>query len=63
MNSDIDEWMYRHYVANSLKWGFVERTGYKDTLYEFLHPAPVETRSAEEITADVIKKTGITLKD
>lgn len=62
MNSDIDEWMYRHYVANSLKWG-VERTGYKDTLYELMHPAPVETRSAEEITADVLKKTGITLKD
>ena len=62
MNSDIRDWSYRHYVANSLKWN-VERKAYRDTLYEMMHPAPIDTRSAEEITQDVVNKTGITIID
>ena len=62
MNSDIRDWTYRHYVANSLMM-IPENKRYTTTLYEILKPDQTENRSAEEITRDVIKKTGIKIID
>ena len=33
------------------------------TLYELLHPAPVDNRTAEEIVADICEQAGITIID
>ena len=60
MNSDIDEWICRHYVANSLRI-IPESKQISNTLYEIMHPAPVDTRTGEEITRDVCERAGITI--
>lgn len=61
MNSDRRDWIYRHYVANSLRM-LPERKYYQTTLKDMLDPPPVDNRTAEEITEEVLKNTGITLK-
>lgn len=58
------DWNYRHYVANSLMY-ISEKSAFRHYIYtldEILHKK-VDTRSAEEITADVVKNAGITLID
>lgn len=64
MTSDVREWTYRHYIANCLKVRAEGKVYTEDlpSLYDIFDPAPVDERSAEEITADVVKKTGITLR-
>ena len=63
INSDINEWRYRHYVAESLRILPEGNKQLSHTLYEVLHPAPVDNRTAEEITEDVCEKAGITIID
>lgn len=59
MNSDTRDWIYRHYVANSLS--LIPQQKYMTTtLMDVLHPN-IETRTAEEITESVLEKTGIKL--
>ena len=59
MNSDMRVWTYRHYVANSLR--FIPQNKYlQSSLYDVMHPAQVDERSAEEIVEDVMAKAGLT---
>jgi len=60
MDGDRREWLYRHYVANSLKLAG-ERKYYQNTLKEWLEPIKKDNRTVEEITEDVCEKAGITL--
>ena len=62
MNRDRRDWLYRHYVSNSLAM-IPQNKYYKETLSDWLNPKPVDTRTAEDITNEVIKKTGIKLID
>lgn len=62
MNSDNRDWIYRHYVANSLSL-IPQGKYYQGTLMDMLEPVPIDYRSAEDITEDVVKKTGIVLLD
>lgn len=61
MNSDRRDWTYRHYVANSLMM-LPERKHYTMSLNEILNPKPIDNRSCEEITNEVVNKTGIIIK-
>ena len=58
MNSDIREWEYRYYVADSLRF-IPENKHYSKSLREILNPAPVDNRSVEEITEDICRRAGI----
>ena len=62
MNSDNRDWIYRHYVANSLSL-IPQNKYYQETLMDMLEPVPIDYRTAEDITEDVVKKTGIVLLD
>lgn len=62
INSDIRDWNYRHYVANSLR-GINRNESYNLTLYEMLNPKPVDTRTGDEIAADIINKAGLKFKE
>ena len=62
MNSDNRDWIYRHYVANSLSL-IPQNKYYQTTLMDMLEPVPIDYRTAEDITEDVIEKTGIVLLD
>jgi hypothetical protein len=64
INSDIRDWTYRHYVANSLRYLAKGEGEYLlPTLYEALHPKPVDNRTGDEIAIDVIKKAGLKFKE
>ena len=60
MNSDIREWDFRYYVANSLMWQGEKR--YTRTLYDMLHPPKMTNRSVEDMVDEVIQKTGIIVR-
>lgn len=62
MNSHRRDWIYRHYVANSLSL-IPQNKYYKETLNDWINPKPADTRTAEDITREVIQKTGIRLVD
>lgn len=58
MNSDIREWEFRYYVADSLR--MIPQNGYYTrTLRDQLKPVREEKRTVEEITADICKRAGI----
>lgn len=61
-------WISRYYVADSLRVisesaAGGERRYLTVSLYDKLHPQPVDNRTAEQIIDDVVKKTGIIIKD
>ena len=58
MNSDMRDWAFRHYVANSLKF-IPEGKAYQDTLYDMLNPQPEDNRPADEIVSDIMKRAGL----
>lgn len=58
MNSDRRDWLYRHYVANSLR-ALPMGQHIIATLDEWLNPPPVDTRTPEEIAQDVIQMAGL----
>ena len=62
MNSDSRDWVYRHYVANSLMM-LPQNKYFKTTLEEMLEPQNIDTRTGLEIVDEVIAKTGIKIKD
>ncbi len=56
MNSDISVWIYRHYIANSLR--LMPQNQYiPSTLMEILEPQ--EERSGEEVIEDIMEKAGL----
>jgi len=60
MNSDAKEWAFRFHVADSLR--LAPQNKYITTpLKDIIFPRPADNRTCEEITAEVVKKTGITL--
>ena len=61
IRAERQEEQYRCYVANCqfVLSKLVSRDAIKKQLYEILHPAPVDERSAEEIVADNIKRMGL----
>jgi hypothetical protein len=60
-DSDIDDWIFRQYVAYSLQ-AIPENKKLSATLDELVHPKPVDNRTVEEITEDICKRAGITMK-
>lgn len=62
MESDTKDWIFRHYVANSLNF-IPQNKYYTTTLYEMVEPQEIDGRTVEEITQEVIEKTGIILLD
>ena len=58
MNSDIREWTYRHYVANSLRL-LPENKYIQSTLYELIHPDAIDSRTGDEIVEDIMAKAGL----
>ena len=58
-NSDIDDLIYRHYVANSLRL-IPEGKQLTMTLDEILNPKPADNRSGADIVLDVMEKAGLT---
>jgi len=53
---------YRYYMSDCLMIivnGLSSKQVIKKRLYDILHPAPVDERSAEEIVADNIKRLGL----
>jgi hypothetical protein len=64
INSDIRDWTYRHYVANSLRYLAKGEGEYLiPTLYEALHPKPTDNRTGDEIIEDVMTELGLTFKE
>lgn len=62
LNSDIREWTYRNYVADSLR--LIPNNQYQSmTLREMLTPVKQDKRTAEEITQDVMEKAGLKWKE
>ena len=61
MDGDRRDWIFRHYVANSLSM-IPQNKYFKDTLSDWLEPKKADNRTAEEITIEVMKKTGIRRK-
>ena len=62
LNSDIREWTYRNYVADSLR--LIPNNQYQSmTLREMLKPVKQDKRTAEEITNDVMEKAGLKWKE
>jgi hypothetical protein len=61
-DSDIREWRYRNYVADCLMIA-TDRTKTVTTRFEdLINPKPVDTRTGEEIAADVIKRAGLIVR-
>jgi hypothetical protein len=56
------EYVYRNYVANSLRILPEGNKQLQYTLDELLHPKPVDNRTVEEITEDICNRAGITIK-
>ena len=62
MNSDMRDWAYRHYVANSLR--LIPESKYiQPTLYELLNPQPEDDRSADEIVSDIMTRAGLVFEE
>ena len=60
MNSDVREWTYRHYIANSL---MIIPEGNKlmtHNLEEVLYPERIDNRKGDEVVEDVMKDAGLT---
>jgi light-regulated signal transduction histidine kinase (bacteriophytochrome) len=62
LNSDIREWTYRNYVADSLR--LIPNNQYQSmTLREMLTPVKQDKRTAEEITNNIMEKAGLKWKE
>ena len=62
MNSDIREWTYRYYVANSLQLA-PENKYIQKPLYEFIHPQPEDSRTGAEIVQEIMERAGLSIGD
>jgi hypothetical protein len=63
-----EESLYREYIAEALRILTVQGTRPQDIPYlsrkytEILHPERQETRTAEEITADIVARCGLEVR-
>lgn len=60
MNSDMRDWTFRHYVANSLRL-IPENKYIQPMLYEILNPRSEDTRTGDEIVLEVFERAGLHL--
>lgn len=62
MNSDMRVWVFRHYVANSLRL-IPENKYLTKTLEEVLNPPPDIDITGDEILEDLMNRAGLHFKE